>query len=81
MKTILKPVDECTAEQGVTKLSLDGPLLLGGLSDAFTELAGLKLATCSLGGAESGVLETASPREMLLSAGGTLSASSESEEA
>ncbi len=81
MKTILKPVDECTTAQGVTKLSLDGPLLLGGFSEAFTELAGLKLISCSLGGAETGVLETAAPAELLLSAGGTLSASSESEEA
>ncbi len=81
MKTILKPIDECTAVLGVTRLSLDGPLLLGGFSTALTELTGLKLATCSLGGAEAGIVETAASGEVLLSAGGTLSASSESEEA
>ncbi len=81
MKTILKPVDECTAEQGVMTLSLENTLLLGGFFEAFTELAGLKLATCTLGGEEGGVLETASPAEVLLEGGGTLSASSESEEA
>ncbi len=81
MKTILKPVDECTAKEGVTKLSLDGPLLLGGFFEAFTELVGLKLATCTLGGAESGIVETAASGEVLLEGGGTLSASSESVEA
>ncbi len=80
MKTILKPVDECTAVLGVTKLTLDGPLLLGGFSEAFTELAGLKLANCSLGGTEAGIVETESSGEVLVE-GGTLGASSESEEA
>ncbi len=80
MKTILKPVDECTFEGAVSQLTLENALLLTSLSDAFTELAELKLATCSLGGAETGIAESG-PNEIELAAGGTLSASSEVDEA
>ena len=50
-------------------------MLLAVDSDAFTELAGLKLGTCTLGGTESGVLEGSGV--IRLSQGGELSASSE----
>jgi hypothetical protein len=83
MKTFLEPEDECTAPNvagkgnGVFELSLEaGSLLLGKFSEAFTNLAEELLATCSIGGAETGIVETI-PQEIRLAAGGTLSASSE----
>ncbi len=77
MKTIGEPVDQCTAkENGVIDLSLELSLLLGQFSDPLSTEAGEKLATCTLGSAESGVVETI-PSEILLTGGGTISASSE----
>jgi hypothetical protein len=82
----MKPLtveDECTTESAITRLTLDtgGTLLLAGFEEAFTELAGEKLALCSMGGGETGIVETSgAPGEDILSGGGTLSASSESEE-
>jgi hypothetical protein len=75
--------DECTTESAITSLTLDtgGTLLLAGFEEAFTELAGGKLTLCSMNGGETGIVETSgAPGEDLLSGGGTLSASSESEE-
>lgn len=68
-------VDECTAAESIVELKLEGTALLAVDSDAFTELAGLKLGTCTLGGTESGVLEGSGV--IRLSQGGELSASSE----
>jgi len=77
MKTFLEPVDECTTkENGVIDLSLELSLLLGQFSDAISTEAGEKLATCTLGNSESGVVESI-PGEILLVGGGELSASSE----
>jgi hypothetical protein len=70
--------DECTSETGVAQLTLS-PGLLANFSEAFTLLAGLTTARCSLGGAESGEVEGGG--EEVLEAGGTLSASSEGVEA
>jgi len=83
--TVGKPTDECTAPtNGVVELSLEGgSLLLGKFSEPFTELAEEKLANCLQGGTlhtEAGIVETI-PTQLALVAGGTLSASSEAEEA
>ena len=77
MKTFLEPVDECTGkESGVIDLSLELSLLLGQFSDALSTEAGEKLATCTLGNAESGVVESI-PSEIRLVGGGEINASSE----
>ena len=77
MKTIGEPVDQCTLkENGVLDLSLEKLLLLGQFSDVLSTEAGEKLATCTLGNSESGVVETI-PSEILPTGGGTLSVSSE----
>jgi hypothetical protein len=79
MGTLGKPTDECKAPEGVTNVETVAEGLMGEFSDAFTVLAGLKLANCSLanGGAlETGVVEglgIISPAEP----GKTLTASSE----
>lgn len=49
--------DECTTTEGVNELHLEGTKLLGTFSTAFTTLAGLKLAKCTVGGEEKGVVE------------------------
>jgi hypothetical protein len=50
--------DECKAPEGAFELTLEGASLLALFSDTIaTELAGQKLATCTLGGAETGVVE------------------------
>ena len=77
MKTIGEPVDQCTAkENGVIDLSLELSLLLGQFSDPLSTEAGEKLASCTLGSSESGMVETI-PSEILPTGGGTLSVSSE----
>jgi hypothetical protein len=48
--------DECTTDRGVAELTLEGTRLLANFSDGFTELAELKLANCTIGGAENGVV-------------------------
>ena len=68
-------VDECTASQGVAELALEGTSLLDKLSSAFDESAEDKLATCSQGGEESGVIE--GEGTITLTGGGELTASSE----
>ena len=84
MKTITKPVDECTAttteEEGMFNLTLEATLLLATFSDTFAELAGVKLATCTQSKEATGIVESI-PQELKLSAGGTVNASSESVEA
>jgi hypothetical protein len=67
--------DECKASEAVFQLDLSGGTLLGLFSEAITELAGETLGNCTLGGAETGVVEgegTISPSE-----GGELTASSD----
>jgi hypothetical protein len=53
----VKAEDTCTAAEGVAEIILSGTTLVGVTSEAFTELAGAKLANCSLGGTETGVVE------------------------
>jgi hypothetical protein len=72
---LVKDSDECTVTEGVAELTLEGTALLGSFSDGFTELAGLKLAECTLGGAETGVVEGNGTYSA--SGGGELTASSE----
>jgi hypothetical protein len=50
-------VDTCEAAEGVTKITAEAPNLDGMFEEAFTELAGLKLALCTLPNAETGVVE------------------------
>ncbi len=76
MKTILKPVDQCSGPEAVMQFSLENTLLLAGFSEAFTELAGIKLLTCSLGGAETGVIESI-PSEVKSVVAGSLGVASE----
>lgn len=71
----VKSSDECTATIGAIELKLEGTNLLGNFSEAFTELAGLKLGNCSLGGTETGVIE--GEGTITLAEGGELTASSE----
>jgi hypothetical protein len=74
----LKIVDECTTEHFVAKLLLNGAELLGEFSQAFTELAGGKLVTCSQGGEGSGVVEGSG---VITRGTETITASSETSEA
>ncbi len=72
--------DTCTIAQGAAEIKLNaaGTAVIGAFSEAFTLLAGNMNATCSLGGAESGVVK--GEGEFLPDAG-ELSASSETLEA
>jgi hypothetical protein len=67
--------DACTTTQVVGELTLEGTNLLENFSDAFTELAELKLANCSVGGTEKALAEGGGI--IALSEGGELAASSE----
>jgi hypothetical protein len=68
--------DECTTSEGSSEFSLENTTtLLGAFSTIFTGLSGLSLASCKEGGAGSGVVEGSGP--ITLTAGGTLSVSSE----
>jgi len=71
----IKFVDECTVAESVAELKLEGLTLLEKFSKVFSELAAVKLANCSQGGSESGVVEGAD--SFILAGGGELSASSE----
>jgi hypothetical protein len=71
----IKFVDECTAAESIAELKLEGATLLEKFSKAFSELAVVKLANCSMGGTESGVVE--GEDSVILSGGGALSVSSE----
>ncbi|HXC23163.1 MAG TPA: hypothetical protein VNU28_01145 [Solirubrobacteraceae bacterium] len=80
MKNIVTVADVCTAPESVFRLELDGTTLLGAFGDAFTLLAGLKLANCTQGmTAETGVVVGSGA--ITLTGGGTLAASSETSEA
>jgi len=71
------PVEEaCTAEVGVFELLLEGTTLLDDFSEEITLFMGLKLAACTIGGAEKGVVE--GEASTTLTGGGELTASSES---
>jgi hypothetical protein len=72
---LVKDSDECSVTEGASELTLEGTTLLANFSDAFTELAGLKLANCTLGGTETAVIEGAG--SWVVSGGGELTASSE----
>ena len=77
----MSTTDECkpaSSGEAVAELILEGSTPLANFSDAFTELSGAKLATCSQGGAESG--ETGGGSTIKLTGGGELSASSEGAE-
>jgi hypothetical protein len=67
--------DECTTERAVVELKLGGTTLSGVFSTAFTDLAGLRLANCTAGGAEAG--EVSGEGSFVVSGGGELTASSE----
>jgi hypothetical protein len=76
----IKEEDECTfGEEGsVAELTLSGTSLLVVLSESFTELAGGRLASCSLGGSETGeVTSSKGGAPLEVSGGGELTASSE----
>ncbi len=77
MKSVIGAItDECKTPEDVAELTLEGTTLLGKFSEAFTELAGAKLANCTQGGAESAIIEGEGAET--LSGGGELTASSES---
>ncbi len=77
MKTVIGAItDECKTGEGVAELTLEGTTLLGRFSEAFTELAGAKLANCTQGGAESGIVE--GEGAFTVSGGGELTVSPES---
>jgi hypothetical protein len=66
--------DLCTSSEAITKLTNEANGTVDVLfQEAFTELAGLKLAVCTLGG-ETGIIEGLGI--MLLTGGGSLSVSS-----
>jgi hypothetical protein len=67
--------DECTVAQTGAELTLSGTSAVVVDSEAFTELAGLKLGTCSFAGGETAVLEGSGI--LAVSGGGELTASSE----
>ncbi len=76
MKSIVgATTDECTSAESGAELSLEGTTLVRKSSDAFTELVGLKLSTCSLGGSETGIVEGAESYSLV--GGGELTVSSE----
>jgi hypothetical protein len=71
----IKSEDTCTSPEGVAELNLSGTNLVEIFSEAFTELAGAKLANCSVGGTETGVVEGQGTYGLF--GGGELTASSE----
>jgi hypothetical protein len=76
MKSIIGAItDECTTTELTAEFTLEGTSLLANASEAFSELAGGKLANCSLGGTETGVIEGGSVVD--LSGGGEITTSSE----
>ncbi len=77
MKSVIGAItDECKTSEGVAELKLEGTNLVGVFSEAFTTLAGAKLANCTQGGTESGIVEGEGVEK--LNEGGELTASSES---
>jgi hypothetical protein len=59
--SIIPVSDTCTSTEAVSELSLEGATLLGNFSEAFTELAGAKLAKCTFNNTESGVVTGGGP--------------------
>ena len=71
-----KVTDECTIPEVAIQLTNEaGGTVDGNFSDAFQELAGLKLGTCTIGGAESFVINGL--MSTLLTSGTALTVSSE----
>ena len=66
--------DECSGN-GAAKVTNEGSNVDGLAEDAFNTLAGDKLASCSIAGVESGIIEGLAT--VLLTEGGTLAVSSE----
>jgi hypothetical protein len=54
---ILPVVDECTSPEAVFEVKSVAGVLLGIFSEGINELAGVNLATCSIGGAGTGVVQ------------------------
>jgi hypothetical protein len=73
--TIIPISDTCTAIEGISHLVNLAEDVGAEFKESFTELAGLKLATCERGGAEQGVVES-DTEGLITVAGGTLSVSS-----
>jgi len=71
----VKSSDECTTQESAAELTLFGTSLMVVGSEAFAELVGVKLATCSFAGAETGIVEGSGI--VTLSGGGEITASSE----
>jgi len=71
----VKSTDVCSAAQSGAELTLAGTSAVLKDSLPFTELAGLKLGTCSFAGGETGILEGSGV--FTVSGGGELTASSE----
>jgi len=80
MKTITKPVDECTGE-GTTKLGLEGATLTGSFEELFRELMGVALANCTQSKEATGHVLSVGTGTIKLVSGETLNASSETSEA
>ena len=71
-----KVTDECTSAEVAVQLTNEtGGIVDGNFSDAFQELAGLKLGTCTIGGSESAVVTGLG--SILLTSGTALTVSSE----
>jgi hypothetical protein len=71
----VKAVDECTAPIGIAELTLTGAVLLFLISLLFNLLSETKLGTCTLGGAETTLIEGSG--SITLTGGGELTVSSE----
>jgi len=82
MGIFTEPEDECTAPEGAAQLTLEGATLLGSFTEAFRELVGAPAATCTRGGAGSGLVISDTPfGAFKLANGEELTASSETSEA
>jgi len=71
----VRSTDECKTTLGVAELTLSGANAVGIFSEAFTELAGAKLAQCTFAGSETGIVEGSGI--YTVSGGGELTGSSE----
>lgn len=82
MGTIGKPEDLCSAPEAAVQLLLPTTTTLGAeFSEAFRTLVGAPLATCTMGGANTGVVISDAEATVRHETGGELSASSETSEA
>jgi len=71
----VKSTDTCTSTLAAAELTLSGTTAVGKFSEAFTELAGAKLATCTFAGGETGIVEGEGTYSV--SGGGEMTGSSE----